>query len=140
MSAVTVVRATWLSATSQPVVQSWVLAARLVFAVLQVRVITFMIVHNFVAIPMHVDNTVLTADLGTQLEMLVNVTLTVDNFEAVVSELSLIANDSVVAVEEQTEANLGRIATAFNSVASLVANTSASTIVDNVVSVLALYV
>ena len=90
---------------------------------------------------MHVDNAVLTADLGTQLEMLVNVTLTAENFEAVVSELSLIANDSVVAVEEQTEANLGRIATAFNSVASLVANTSASTIiVDNVVSVLALYV
>ena len=140
MSAVMVVRATWQNATFQPVVQSWVLAARLVFAVLQVSAITFMIVHNFVAIPMHVDNTVLTADLGTQLEMLVNVTLTVDNFEAVVSELSLIANDSVVAVEEQTEANLGRIATAFNSVASLVANTSASTIVDNVVSVLALYV
>ena len=70
-------------------------------------------------------------DLDAQLEMLVN-SITVENYEAVVSELSVIADESVVAVEEQTEPNLDRIATAFNSVAGLVANSSALAIVDNV--------
>ena len=69
--------------------------------------------------------------LDTQLEMLVN-NVTVENYEAVVSELSSIAEQSVGAVEQQTEENLGRIATAFNSVASLVANSSALTIMNNV--------
>ena len=70
-------------------------------------------------------------DLDPELEMLVN-NVTAENYEAVVSELSSIAEQSVVAEEEQTEANLGRIATAYNSVASLIANNSALAIVDDV--------
>ena len=71
------------------------------------------------------------ADLDTQLEMLVN-NVTAENFEAVVSELSSIANRTATEMEEQTDDNLGRIAVAFNSVAGLVANGSLETIESNV--------
>ena len=77
-----------------------------------------------------VNNAVLNADLDIQLELLLN-NVTLENYQAVVGELSSIANQSVVSVVEQTESNLARIATVFNSVASLVANTSAI-IVENV--------
>ena len=55
--------------------------------------------------------------------------VTAENYEAVVSELSSIAEQSEVAEEEQTEENLGRIAEIFDSIAHLLAgNDSRSTL------------
>ena len=66
--------------------------------------------------------------------MLLAENITEDNYNTVVAQLNMLASTSVAAIEEQTSENLNRIATAFNSLADLLAEDTSTLIVEDNVS------